>query len=227
MLRLIAAVAAAIACAGAAHAGPSSFQRSCSDIRLEHPAGDVVLVATCRDRAGRGHPADFELTGYHNIDGRLVFDGRGKSSFQRSCDRIDVAANQNGVLMVAHCRTRDQRVVRTSIEIQDLHNIDGRLVRSASNAPPPGLPPAAGPGPRPGPNLACNGLAGSYNRSASIITVGPGNSVTATVGPNRPPGRGTCDGSILRINFSDDRVVSGVFDGRTISWDNRTTWTRD
>lgn len=77
------------------------------------------------------------------------------------------------------------------------------------------------------PVAACNGLAGRYNGAASTITVAPGDRVRVTVGPNRPAGTGSCRGSRLTINFPDDRVISGIFDGRTIAWDNRTTWTKD
>jgi hypothetical protein len=137
VFRFLAVLASTPICAGAAYAGPSSFQRSCNDIRIERPAGAVSLGATCRDRSGRTHPAEFDLNGYHNIDGQLVFDGRGQSSFQRSCDQIDVRVTSERVMLVAECKTRNQQLRRTTIEIQDIQNIDGRLVRTAASAPPP------------------------------------------------------------------------------------------
>lgn len=173
----------------------------------------MSIGATCRDRAGRNQPADFDLNGYHNIDGRLVFDGKGKSSFQRSCDVINVRVSPERVLLTAECRARNQSVRKTTIEIQNIQNIDGRLVRTAATAAPP--PPA------------CNGLAGRYNRGASTVTVANDNRVRVTVGPNRPAGTGSCNGNRLTINFPDDRAISGIFTGRTIVWDNRTTWTKD
>ena len=95
-----------------------------------------------------------------------------------------------------------------------------RLVTQCTGNAQPARPQQAAPRP-------CNGLAGSYNRGASIITVTGGNRVRATVGPTRPAGTGSCQGSGLTVNFSDDRVVSGTFNGRTIVWSNRTTWTKD
>ncbi|MGD9922198.1 MAG: CVNH domain-containing protein [Pseudorhodoplanes sp.] len=135
-LGLVAITIGALACAGPAHAGPSNFQRSCNDIRIERPAGDVSIGATCRDRSGRTGPADFDLHGYHNVDGRLTFDGRGKSTFQRSCDGIDIRVSPERVLLVAECRDRNQNVRKTTIEIQDIQNIDGRLTRIVASAQP-------------------------------------------------------------------------------------------
>ena len=137
MVRFLAVLAGTLVCAATAHAAPSNFQRSCSDIRIERPAGAVSIGATCRDRAGRNGPADFDLNGYHNIDGRLTYDGKGKSTFQRSCDRIDIRVNPERVLLTAECRDRNQNVRKTTIEIQDIQNIDGRLTRISGSAPRP------------------------------------------------------------------------------------------
>lgn len=134
MLRLLAVLICTLVGAANAHAGPSNFQLSCSDIRIERPGGGVSIGATCRDRAGRNGPADFDLHGYHNVDGRLSFDGRGKSTFQRSCDRIDIRVSPERVLMTAECRDRNQNVRKTSVEIEDIQNIDGRLRRIAGSA---------------------------------------------------------------------------------------------
>jgi hypothetical protein len=73
----------------------------------------------------------------------------------------------------------------------------------------------------------CAGIAGQYNGGASTITVGAGNAVRVTVGPNRPAGTGTCNGNRLSVNFPDDRLITGTFNGQTIAWDNKTTWTLD
>ncbi|MGF3025642.1 hypothetical protein ACQVP2_22795 [Methylobacterium aquaticum] len=87
---------------------------------------------------------------------------------------------------------------------------------------------SGGPAGRPArPVAACNGLAGRYNGGASTITVASGDRIRVTVGPNRPVGVGSCRGSRLTVDFPDDRVISGFFDGRTIAWDNRTTWTKN
>ena len=74
---------------------------------------------------------------------------------------------------------------------------------------------------------ACTGLSGSYNGNSGTITVMNGNRIRVTVGPRRPVAFGTCSGNRLSVNFTDDRVITGVLNGRTIAWDNRTNWTRD
>ena len=221
-LRFAMVMSGALLSANLAHAGPSTFPRSCSDIRIEQPGGTTVsLGASCRDKAGREQPADFTLNGYHNIDGRLVYDGKGQSTFQRSCDAIDVRVNQDRVLLTADCKARDQRVRKTSIEIQDIHNIDGRLTRTVGAGSSPAV--AA----KPFDSKPCAGVAGTYNRGASTITVSNSGQVRVTVGPNRPAGTGSCTGKTLMVNFPDDRPISGVFDGRAIQWNNRTSWTKD
>ncbi len=88
--------------------------------------------------------------------------------------------------------------------------------------------PALGtPSPTPAQFLACNGLAGRFNRGASTITVSNGDRVHVTVGPKRPAGTGSCKGDKLTVNFPDDRTIAGTYGNRLLLWDNGTTWTKD
>lgn len=91
-------------------------------------------------------------------------------------------------------------------------------------APPPG--PGFG-GPRPGARPPCATIAGYYNgRSASIVAEG-GDRIRVIVSPTRPIALGTCNGNRLIVDFRDDHVISGLFDGRVIRWDNRTNWVKN
>lgn len=72
----------------------------------------------------------------------------------------------------------------------------------------------------------CNGISGLYNGGSTVNVARDGRSVQVMVNPRRPLAFGTCRGNRITVNFRDDRVISGVFDGQTIFWDNRTTWTK-
>lgn len=86
-----------------------------------------------------------------------------------------------------------------------------------------GLPPRPPVVTRPPP---CNGISGLYNGGSTVNVARDGRSVQVMVNPRRPLAFGTCRGNRITVNFRDDRVISGVFDGQTIFWDNRTTWTK-
>lgn len=113
---------------GTSHAASSSFQRSCTDVRMEATSGEVYLFAQCRDRQGRYHPAELPLLGYHNDDGYLVRNGYENSSFQRSCDQYWLDVNNASVTLNGNCRTRNGQYRESRTELQDIHNDDGRLV---------------------------------------------------------------------------------------------------
>lgn len=76
------------------------------------------------------------------------------------------------------------------------------------------------------PPAPCNGVSGLYNGGSTINVGRDGRTVQVMVSPSRPLAFGTCSGNRITVNFRDDRVVSGVYDGRTIVWDNRTTWVK-
>lgn len=72
----------------------------------------------------------------------------------------------------------------------------------------------------------CDGMSGLYQGGMTVNVARDGRTVQVMVSPRRPLAFGTCRGNRLTINFTDDRVISGVYDGRSIFWDNRTTWTK-
>lgn len=118
------------------------------------------------------------------------------------------------------CMSNQDAVVRADLSAK------GSLLKTclASRSAPPlgpgfGRPPAARP--------ACAFVAGYYNgRSASIVAEG-GDRIRVMVSPTRPIARGSCVGNRLIVDFTDDHVISGIFDGRVIRWDNRTNWVKN
>lgn len=83
----------------------------------------------------------------------------------------------------------------------------------------------------------CNGLSGYYGTQTAIVvsqdalsnkgsdnpTYGVG---VVMVNGARPNAYGTCDNTTLKVNLTDDHEISRTFDGRSISWGNNTTWTK-
>ncbi len=133
MVRFLILLAGASVCIGPALAGPSSFQRTCSDVRVELDRDTLVLSGNCRDKRGRERPVAFDLDGYHVVDGRVVFDGQGKSTFRRSCVDRDLKVSPERVQLVLECKGRQGRTTQT-VELEDIHNDDGKLVRAGGAA---------------------------------------------------------------------------------------------
>lgn len=76
------------------------------------------------------------------------------------------------------------------------------------------------------PAAPCEGVSGLYQGGMTVNVAKDGRAVQVMVSPRRPLAFGTCRGNRLTVNFTDDRVISGVYDGRAIFWDNRTTWVK-
>lgn len=75
---------------------------------------------------------------------------------------------------------------------------------------------------------SCNGLSGYYGNVTAIVVGEDGLTVNITLAGDRQNGYGICnpDGSFY-VYFPDDPGTHrGHFDGRTIYWDNGTTWTK-
>ena len=72
----------------------------------------------------------------------------------------------------------------------------------------------------------CNDLSGYYGKRTAIVVGQDGRTVNVTVASGRPNAYGTCNDKQLSVNFVDDGVVKGVFDGKTIRWSNNTVWTK-
>jgi hypothetical protein len=73
---------------------------------------------------------------------------------------------------------------------------------------------------------ACNGVSGLYDGGSTIHVARDGRSVQVMVSPRRPLVFGTCRGDRITVTFRDGRVISGVFDGRTLAWDDGSRWTK-
>jgi hypothetical protein len=104
-----------------ASAGGATFQRSCSDIRME----GNELIASCRTSNGSIRGTSITLKGIENQDGNLVDTGNrsDNASFHRSCTNISV----NGDVLSASCLTINGATNNTSIELNDVANLDGYL----------------------------------------------------------------------------------------------------
>ncbi len=98
--------------------GGSTFQHSCRNIGI---SGNV-LRASCRKRNGRFRRSAITLRGIHNKNGILVRGSR-IASFHRSCKNIKVSRN----LLAATCRTKNGRLIKTAIFIDNIANQNGRL----------------------------------------------------------------------------------------------------
>ncbi len=108
-----------------AHAAPSSYQKTCSDISID----GNQLSATCNTRNGASRQTSIVLRGIENIDGNLKVTNPNKvSSFQNSCSNIDI----NGRRIKATCQRKDGTSKRTSIVLRGIENIDGFLKYTSS-----------------------------------------------------------------------------------------------
>jgi len=72
----------------------------------------------------------------------------------------------------------------------------------------------------------CNDLSGYYGKRTAIVVGQDGKKVNITVASGRPNAYGTCSDKQLSVNFPDDGLVKGVFDGKTIKWSNNTVWAK-
>lgn len=127
MKSIVACAVIAVAAMSAARADHSSFQRSCTDIGIDALNEGAFLVANCGDGKGNLVVARLELYAIANIDGVLTRQATGPSTFQRSCTNIIVRTSEKKANLVADCKKRDQTVVRSKIEIEDVENIFGEL----------------------------------------------------------------------------------------------------
>lgn len=142
-------------------------------------------------------------------------------------------ANRDGHF--AWCLARNEFQVRADRDAKA-----AALRNCKANARPPrGGAGFGGPGPGfggPGPGFGgpgfrgpapCSQISGFYNGGSGSILAMKGDRIRVTVGKARPVAYGTCRGDRLVVDFTDDHVISGVFDGRVIRWDNRTSWTKN
>lgn len=92
---------ATLAICSAAYAAPSTFQKSCTDIKLSEDA--TKITANCKKMDGTSIPASLDLGGVENIDGKLTKSGK-KTTFQQSCNTSNLGINDKHVHLTAICK---------------------------------------------------------------------------------------------------------------------------
>lgn len=112
-----------------ASAASSSFQNSCRNIKLHSNDGGAWISAECRTRNGNFTPSTITINGLVNNDGRLQGRSGEPTSYHKSCKNRKISWNKEKVSISAVCRTRDGNERNTSIELLNIENRDGKLVR--------------------------------------------------------------------------------------------------
>jgi hypothetical protein len=105
--------------AAPARAAPSTFQESCTNIRMH----GATQKAKCRRIDQSWVETSLAIDGIENIDGNLRYTNNGPSSFQLTCTDIGVS----GDMLFAKCRRRDQSEASTRLRLQNIENINGAL----------------------------------------------------------------------------------------------------
>lgn len=123
VVRFLSALAA-IGMSTAAFAAPSTFQNSCSDIKLSADAAKIT--ATCKKKDGTPVPATMDIVGVENVDGKLTRTGS-KTNFQETCHTPHLGTNDKHVVLTAICKKRNGAPSNTQLELMDINNIDGVL----------------------------------------------------------------------------------------------------
>jgi hypothetical protein len=106
----------------------STFQDSCENIRYGvDKRGMPIALANCLKADGQTpNETAVALRGFHNNEGRLTA-GAGASSFQQSCQEIQVNVRDGHVRIDASCQKSSGEWVSTSTILYDVHNNDGQL----------------------------------------------------------------------------------------------------
>ena len=123
VVRFLSALAA-IGMSTAAFAAPSTFQNSCSDIKLSSDAGKIT--ANCKKKDGTPVPAMIDIQGVENIDGKLTKTGK-KTNFQETCHTPNLSTNDKHVVLTAICKKKNGAPSNTQLELMGINNIDGAL----------------------------------------------------------------------------------------------------
>jgi hypothetical protein len=126
-----AALAAAIGAGIALAQEPSTFQKTCNQIRYGvDAAGTPVVVASCPKSDNNKRVESYAaLRGFHNKEGRLSA-GPGAATFHKTCTgmKVGVRKDDGAVVLSASCPKTSGEQVETSIVLWDVHaDSDGRL----------------------------------------------------------------------------------------------------
>lgn len=124
---LIAIGSAAAFWALPANAVPSSFQQSCTDIKLTTAGGTATITASCRKADGTPIPASLNLKNLTNFNGKLTLNPEDPAaSFALTCD----AAKLDTTTVTLSARCKDARGVlkpATSVVLENIGNFNGQL----------------------------------------------------------------------------------------------------
>nr|WP_321445917.1 CVNH domain-containing protein [uncultured Cohaesibacter sp.] len=118
-----------IVAAGSAHAAGSSFQRSCSSIQLQLEQYNAWIVADCKNGYGGIQNSRVAIEGIENRFGQLRYESSGTSSFQRSCREAWLEWSHDAVWLHAYCGDGNGGERKSSIEIRNIENQHGWLIR--------------------------------------------------------------------------------------------------
>jgi archaellum component FlaG (FlaF/FlaG flagellin family) len=106
----------------------SSFQNTCSQIQFAYSGNNATLSAVCLRANGTANPTSLTLQGISNQNGILV-QGGGASTFQQSCDNIQVLVDGPYVTLSALCRTTSGASNPTSLSLDNISNNNGNLTQ--------------------------------------------------------------------------------------------------
>lgn len=103
---------------------PSTFQKSCNNIRYGVDAsGTPVVAASCLKSDNKTRVETYvALRGFQNKEGRLVA-GPGTATFQKTCTSITLGVRKDdgAVVLSATCPKESGEKVETSIVLWDVH----------------------------------------------------------------------------------------------------------
>ena len=108
------------------NAEPSTFFKTCEDIKLSDDG--LSFSAKCKKKDQSINQTSIALKGIHNLDGKLSM-GAGESTYQKSCDTVRLQLSPE-FRLTAICKTAAGRPSNTQLPLEGFHNIDGVLTKS-------------------------------------------------------------------------------------------------
>lgn len=110
-----------------ANAVPSSFQQTCTDIKLTTSRGTATLSASCRKRDGTPVPTSLKLKNLTNVDGVLTLNPKDpEASFALTC--FTPKLKPETVTLSARCQNLAGSIRPwSSVVLENIGNFDGEL----------------------------------------------------------------------------------------------------